>query len=146
MKKYSILLVLVPVLLAGSFFYYLYRHDVKSLDDFAASYEKFDEAVANFSTGKTGDLESRARDALAELNAKATFRLSSLIKNDNVIPPVALEVADFSGKELDALVAYEKASQSKNGNVEALAQEYSDLTSKMEATYTRFQELAEVKD
>jgi hypothetical protein len=63
-------------------------------------YEKFDKAISDFSLSKTDDLESKARDALFELMTKATFRLSSLIKNDVELMDQALEV-DISGREFN---------------------------------------------
>jgi hypothetical protein len=143
MKKYKVLLVLVLVIIMSAFFFFyrMYNHDIEALTDFVASYEKFDKAISDFSIGKTDDLESKAGDALIELNAKAAFRLSSLIKNDGVIPPLALEIADFSGKELDTLNAYTRAIQSKNADLGGLAKEYGDLTSKRKTAYARFRGL-----
>ena len=152
-KKYKVLLVLALVVLVGAFlfFYRFYHNDVKALEDFSASYENYDKAISDFSVpvfetnldlNKTDDLESKASDALIELNTKAAFRLSSLIKNDSAIPPLALEIADFSGKELDNLRAYKKAVQSKNADLNGLAKEYGELTSKRKTAYARFQGLA----
>jgi tRNA A37 N6-isopentenylltransferase MiaA len=146
-KKYKALLLIVLVV-AGIFlfFYRMYHNDVKALTDFSASYEKFDKAISDFSVSKTDDLENRASDALAELTTKAQFRISSLIKNDPQLMDQALEVADLSGKELETLRAYKRAIQSKSPDVDRLAQEYSDLTSKRKAAYVHFRELAELKD
>jgi hypothetical protein len=236
-KKYKVLLVLVLVVIVGIFFFFyrLYHNDIKALENFVASYEKFDKAVSDFSIpifasnlegapaldqfskiynqitvsmqdtrpngdrlalakeaislnnylldylNKTDDLESKAGDALIDLNTKAAAlsRLSSLIKNDAVIPPSALEIADFSGKELDNLSAYKRAIwdkrditnkllqnivddngglngfikflrqkdnqakiQSKNADLDGLAKEYGELTSKRKTAYARFQGLA----
>ena len=144
MKKYKVLLILALVVIVGVFFFFsrLYHNDIKALEGFVASYEKFDKAISDFSISKTDDLESKASDALIELNTKATFRLSSLIKNDGLIPPSALEIADFSGKELESLQAYKRAIQSKNADLDGLAKEYGDLASKRKAAYARFQGLA----
>ncbi len=142
-KKYKWLLIVVLVLLAGVFFFYrLYHNDVKALADFSVSYEKFDKAISYFSTGSTGDLESKAGDALAELNAKAVFRISSLIKNDAKLMDQAREVAALSAREFDSLKAYKAAIQSKNADSDRLAKEYGDLTDKRKTAYARFQELA----
>jgi len=147
-KKNKVLLVLALVVIVVFFFFFirLYHHDVKALEDFVASYKKFDKAISDFSISKTDDLENKASNAIIELSAKATFRLSSLIKNDALIPPLALEIADFSGKELDNLSSYKRAMQSKNADLNVLAIEYGDLTSKRKDAYARFQELAELKD
>ena len=57
-----------------------------------------------------------------------------------------LEIADFAGKELDDLIAYKSAIQTKNAASDRLADEYGDLTSKRKASHARFQELAGLKD
>jgi hypothetical protein len=86
---------------------------------------------------------SRGGYCKGSLNAKATFRLSSLIKNDAKLMDQALEVADLSGKELESLRAYKRAIQSKNADLDGLAKEYGDLTSKRKNAFARFLELAE---
>jgi hypothetical protein len=147
-KKYRALLIIALVVVAGIFFFFyrFYHNDVKALADFSVSYEKFDKAISDFSINKTDDLESKAGDTLIKLNAKATFRLSSLIKNDAKLMDQALEVADLSGKELESLRAYKRAIQSKNADLDGLAKEYGDLTSKRKTAYARFQELSGLKD
>jgi myo-inositol-1-phosphate synthase len=147
-KKYRALLIIALVVVAGIFFFFyrFYHNDVKALADFSVSYEKFDKAISDFSINKTDDLESKAGDTLIKLNVKATFRLSSLIKNDAKLMDQALEVADLSGKELESLRAYKRAIQSKNADLDGLAKEYGDLTSKRKTAYARFQELAGLRD
>ena len=142
-KKYKLLFVLALVVIVGvfSFFSRMYHNDIKALKGFLASYETFDKAISDYSISKTADLESKARDALIELNTKATFRLSSLIKNDAELMDQALEVADHSGKELESLRAYKRAIQSKSSDLDGLAKEYGDLTSNRRAAYARFQGL-----
>jgi len=146
-KKYKGLLVLalVVIVFAFSFFYRMYHNDVKALDDFVIAYERFDNAISDFSVGKADDSEIKAGDAVVELNARAIFSLSSLIKNDNVIPVVAIQVADLSGKELETLRAYKIATQSQNADSDRLAKVYSDLVSKRKDAYAHFLELAELK-
>ena len=143
-KKYKWLFIAVLVVLAGVFlfFYRFYHNDINKLADFIASYEKYDRAISDFSQSKTDDLESKARDALFELNTKATFRLSSLIRNDAKLMDQALELANISGRELDSLRIYKRAIQSENADSEGLAKEYGDLTGKRKVAYARFQELA----
>lgn len=142
-KKYKVLLVLAPVAIVGVFLFFsrMYHNDITALEGFLASYETFDKAISDFSISKTDDLESKAGDALIELNAKATFRLSSLIKNDAELMDQALEVADLSGKEIESFRAYKRGIQSKNSGLDELAEEYGDLTSKRKAAYARFQGL-----
>ena len=50
-KKYKVLFVLAPVVIASAFlfFYRLYNKDIKALTDFIASYRKFDKAISDFS-------------------------------------------------------------------------------------------------
>ncbi len=142
-KKYKVLLVLALIVIVGVVFFFsrLYHNDVRALTDFVASYEKFDKTMSDFSIGGTDDLESKAGDALIELNAKATFRLSSLIKHDALIPPLAREIADFSAKELDTLRAYKRAIQSENADLDGLGKEYDDLMNKRKTAYARFRGL-----
>jgi hypothetical protein len=156
-KKYKRLIILALVVLAGvfSFFYSFHHNDVKTIEGFSASYEKFDKVISDFSVpvfvsnldlNKTDDLESKAGDALIELNIKAAARLSSLTKNDAALMSTMLEIVDFSGKELDNLRAYKRAIQSKNADLDGLVKEHGDLTSKRKTSYVHFQELAGLKD
>ena len=142
-KRYNVLLVLVLVVIVGVFFFCsrLYHNDINALEGFVASYEKFDKEILDFSNSKTDDSESKAGDALIKFNSKASFRLSSLIKNDWLIPHAALEIADLSGRELESLKAYKRAIQTKNADLDDLAKEYSDLTSQRKNAYARFQGL-----
>lgn len=147
-KKYKWIPIIVLVVLVGVFFFFyrFYHNDVKALADFSVSYEKFDKTISDFSITKTGDFESKAGDALIELNTKATFRLSSLIKNDAELMDQAVEVADLSGRELDSLRVYNGAIQRKNADLDGLAKEYDNLKSKRKAAYVRFQKLAGLKE
>jgi tRNA A37 N6-isopentenylltransferase MiaA len=148
-KKYKWLIILALLVLAGvfSFFYRFYHKDIKALADFSSSYEKFDKAISDYFIGETDDLESKADKALIELHTKAVaFRLSSLIKNDAELMNKALEIADFSGRELGSLRAHKRAIQSQNADLDALAKEHGDLTGKRKTAYARFQELAGFKD
>ena len=148
MKKYKVLLVLALVIIVGIFslFYRFHHNDVQALEGFVASYEKFDKAISDFSIGEAGDLESKAGDALIELNTKAAVRISSLVEHDAELMSKELEIADFAGKELDNLRAYKGAIQSKNADLDRLAKEYGDLTSKRKTAYAHFQEAAGLKD
>ena len=146
MKKYKALLVLALVVVGGFlFFYRMYHHDVKTLENFSASYKKFDKAIADFSTSETGDSEAKTGNSLTELNQNSLVQISSLIKNDGLLMNTELEIADLSQKELDALKAYKRAIQSKDSNSDGLAKEYSNLTGKRKAAYVRFQGLGGIK-
>jgi len=94
----------------------------------------------------TDDSESKARAALAELEAKAAFRLSSLIKNDGALMNQAREVADLSARELASLEAYRKASREKNAALDGVARESGDLAGKRKAAFARFRELCGSND
>lgn len=148
MKNYKILIIFALVALAGGvlFLARMYRHDARALEGFVASYEKFDRAMADFSVSKSNDTEVKAIDALAGLNAKADFRLSSLIKNDALIPPVAREIAGIAGDELNALDTHKRSTRSKNaGGDRNLVQEYGNLTAKRKALYAHLQNLAGIE-
>src|SRR3989338_3984353 len=75
---------------------------------------------------RTDDLESKAGDALIELNTKASVRLSSLIKNGAEIMSKELEIADNSRKELDNLTAYKRAILDKRDITNKLLQSIID--------------------
>ena len=143
-----IVLALTLVIFGGIFFFFylMYQKDVAALGNFKSSYEKFDQKISDLSARGTDDVARKANEARVELNANTSFSLSSLIKNDNALPVVALEIADLSGKELDALDSYTKAMHSKSANLEALSKAYDDLRNKRKAAYARFEELAEIKD
>lgn len=145
-KKYKMSLVSALVVILGIFFFFyrMYQNDMKALTDFSVSYQAFNTAIADFSMSKTADAESKAQNAWEKLDAKAHFQLSSLIKNDNVIPPLALQIASLSRQELEKLRLYEIAIQNKNANADTLAKIYADLTNQRKAAYTHFEELAEL--
>ena len=93
----------------------------------------------------TDDLEHKAVRILAELNTKASERISSLIKNDAEFMRTKLEIANFSGKELDALSAYKRAMRDKrDAERERLAKEFINLKNKRTTAYAGFQELVEL--
>jgi hypothetical protein len=143
-KKYKVLLVLALVVIVGVFLFFsrMYHNDIKALEGFLASYETYDKVISDFSISKTDDLESKAGDALIELNTKATFRLSSLIKNDAELMDQALEAADLARRELESLKIYRSGIQSQNADLDGLAEECRVLTGKRKASFARFQGLS----
>jgi len=147
-KRYKWPLILVLALLAGAFFVYdhFYQSGIRAVEGFSASYDHFDKAVSDLSANMTDDSESKARAALAELKAKAAFRLSSLIRNDGELMNQAHEVADISGREMASLEAYRRAIQNKNANLDELAREYGDLAGKRKAAFAHFRELGGSQD
>ena len=157
LKKYRWLLIPALVALAGFFFFYrLYHRDVKALTGVLLAYEKFDKAVSDFSTRllaqnlagppAANDPERKAEEALAELEAKASARISSLIKNDAELMKLTLEIARLSGKELAALKAYKRAAADMSADLPTLAKETADLARERQTAHARFRELAGLKD
>jgi hypothetical protein len=151
-KKYKWWLLVLTVMMVGALSAFsFYRHDVTALEEFSASYQRFDKASLVFSASvsasnlegvsATDGLELKTDEALVELNTKASVRISSLIRNDGELMSAELEIADLSRKELSSLKAYKKAIQSKSTDADRLAREHDDLTNKRRAAYAHFQRL-----
>ncbi len=154
LKKYRVLLVIPLILLAGIFFFF-YRmgsNDAKVLADFSAAYKNYDQAISALSKSifaaapASDDVEQQANKAQVELKTKASARISSLTKNDGELMRVMLEIADLSRKELDTAVEYKNAVGDQSADINQLASELSDLTSKRQSDYARFLELAGLRD
>jgi len=143
-KKYKVLLVFALVVIVGVFLFFslMYHNNIKALEGFLASYAIFDQAISDFSLSKTDGLESKAGDALIELQTKARFRLSSLIKNDAQLMDQALEAADLARRELESLRIYKSGFQSQNADLDGSAKEYRVLAGKRKAAFARFQGLS----
>lgn len=141
---YKWLLGLVLVVLAAGLllFFRFNRHDIKSLEGFLASYDRYDKALLALAVSQTEDGEGQAAAALDELKAKAAFRLSSLIKNDAGLMSQAREVAELAGQELESLKAYRRAVRSKNVGADELAIGHGVVREKRKAAYACFRELA----
>ncbi len=153
LKKYRALLVIPLILLAGIFFFF-YRmgsNDTKVLTEFQAAYGNYDQAISGFSKSifagapAAGDVEQKAVEAQAELRTKASARISSLTKNDGTLMQVMLEIADLSGKELDAATEYKNAVGDQSADMNQLAGDFAGLTNQRQAAYARFLELAGLK-
>jgi hypothetical protein len=144
-NKWLMVAFLVAAVAAFVFLKRFYYDGVRSLEAFVGSCETYDRAVAGLSRTMTDDAENKARDALIDLRAKAGFRLSSLIKHDAELMNQAREVADVSGKELDALEAYRRAVQARNADSDTV-NAYRVLAGKREAAWARFRELGGLKD
>jgi hypothetical protein len=121
-KRYKWPLILVLGIIAGAFFVHdhFYQRGIRAVEGFSASYDRFDKAVSDLSASMSDDSESKARAALAELEAKAAFRLSSLIKNDGELMNQAREVA---GKRKAAFVRFRELCGSNDGNGEGSGRE-----------------------
>jgi len=140
--KYKWLLIFILIVAAGVlfFFFRMYHNDTGELKRFMASYERFDRAMSDLSMTGTDDSMSKAENAAADLNAKASLRLSSLIKNDAELMDQAREVADLARREIDSLRVYRVEALNKNTDVDRLAEESRVLTGKRKAAYARFRE------
>jgi hypothetical protein len=147
-KKNKWPLIFVVLMLAGAIFVRdrFYQRGIRAVVAFSASYDRFDKAISGLSSSMTDDSESQARSALAELRAKAAFRVSSLIKNDGELMNLAREVADLSARELASLGAYRKASRVKNAALDELATESGDLGGKRKEAFARFRGLCGSQD
>lgn len=138
-----ILILAVPVV-AFLVFHRMYGDDVKVLKNFIAVYQRFDRAVSDLEKGQADGWEREAGDAVKDLGAKASLRLSSLIKNDAGLMDQALEVADLAQKEFESLGAEGSRDKSENVNAGEMAGGARLLTVKRKAAYARFQELGGV--
>ncbi len=144
---------------AGTFFYFFYRMgtgDAKALADFPAAYHAYDQAVSDFSkavlvpnsvaASNVDEFGSKAKEALAVLNTKASVRISSLTKNDGDLMKVSLEIAGLAGKELDTLLSYQNKAAGKSADLNQLAEQFRDLTNQRQADYARYLDLAGIKN
>ena len=130
-------MILVPVVFVGVLLFRFGRHDARALADFSASYQRFSDAISHLeSSGPSDELERQAEDALAELDARASARVSSLTKHDAEIMAAFGEIGDLSQKELQTLKEFKRAADSA-----ALAQEFGDLKRRRAAAYDRFRAL-----
>jgi hypothetical protein len=145
-RRYKWLLIFILIVAASAgvffFFYRMYHDDIKTLRGFIASYERFDKAISDLSMSGADDIESKVGNAVIDLSAKASLRLSSLIKNDAELMDQAIEVADFARRELEGLRVYRSEIQNKNADLDGLAEESRILKGKRKAAYARFQELS----
>lgn len=159
MNKYIALLVIALIVVAGTFFFFFYRmgtNDAKALADFPVAYNNYDQSISDFSKAvftsnpesapATGEFERKADEALVVLKTKASVRISSLTKNDGDLISVSAEIADLAGKELDTLQAYQNAVANKSSDSDQLVKEFRDLTIQRQTGYTRFLELAGIKN
>jgi len=155
-KKYGRLLILGLVAAAGIFslFFHMYRKDIRALEDFVAAYRRFDMIMATHPEGGRPSTRDEAAEAAARLQAKASLGLSSLIRNDAELMKLALEVADFSRQEVDALRALDVFCSSRSQNRDSaeaaeqakLEEAYEAIREKRSAAYARFWEFSGLKD
>jgi hypothetical protein len=144
-NKYKWPLIAILIFIAGIFFlgYYFYHSDINKLENFIESYKKFDKAISDFSTNETLDLQNETENSLIDLGTKANFKISSLIKNDKVAMDTARQIADISGQEFEALLAWKMAAKNNDADLQKLAKDYTDLTSQRKSAFAEFQRLGE---
>lgn len=144
-SKPGAVLVLIGAAGVFLFFYRMYQKDMKALKGFIAAYERFEEAMPTAADEFLRAGLGPAEEALAELQARASFRLSSLIKNEDQLMGQAREVADLARRELDALRVRREAhtGATSAGQAEALELDQSSrlLREQMAAAFSRFIEM-----
>ncbi len=98
-----IIFVLILAVPAGVlfFFYRMYQDDITALKRFTASYDRFDRTISLNADSDRTEVPGEAGEAVIELQARASLRLSSLIKNDGELMKQAREVADLARRELE---------------------------------------------
>jgi hypothetical protein len=142
--------ILILLVSAGVFFFFfrMYQADIKALRNFMASYKRFDKAIDFYTDrARTSAALDYAGEAVIELEARASLRLSSLIRNDAELMGLAREVADLSRKELDSLWAFDTLTKSRNpsrdevAKEEELDKEIGVLRGNRKAACARFREL-----
>jgi hypothetical protein len=147
-NKHKWLIVLAIVAVAGGSYSYLhfYAKGINALLAFSASYERYDKAISEFFLSRTDDLGLQAGEALRELQAKAHFRISSLIKNDGELMEQARQVAELARREHESLEATTRALQTQAAGLDSLVNEFGVLQEKRKAAFARFKELSGTKD
>jgi hypothetical protein len=159
MKKYLVLLGIALIGVVGIFFFFFYRmgtNDAKALADFPVAYRNYDQAISDFSTvilasnpqgaPTTDGLERKVDESLLQLDTKASVRISSLTKNDGDLMKRSLEIADLARQELETLKAYQSAVADQNTDVDTIIKQFTDLKSQRQAAYSRYLELAGLKN
>jgi hypothetical protein len=125
MHRFKNALFGVVVLAAAAALLFLYRmaqHDSNALGEFAASYEHFERAIATPAGDRASD------DALADLQQKASMRISSLRANDGSMMRAARDISKLAAQELAALKRSETA-------------QFVTIQQERRRTYERFQRL-----
>jgi hypothetical protein len=158
-KKHAVLLTLAltGVIAFGGFFAFfvrMYQRDLQMLNSFIVSYQEYDQAVSTYSSmvlspGASGaptadKLRAKTQDALADLNAAASARISSLIKNEKEVMAAMQATATAAGQELAALQAFRAAAADGQGRLDDLQKGISAVTAQRQAGYAHFQDFAEI--
>jgi hypothetical protein len=150
-KKINVILIVVVFIgLLGAagvylFFANLYQKDMRALTGFVNSYETYEKAVSSLKNAPSTSitLQTGADQALADLQAKAAARISSLIKNEKEVMRTTQNIAELSAKELAALRAYQKAAEAQSSVPDQLANALNTLSTQRQAAYAHFRELGQ---
>ena len=136
-------LIVIMAALAGIFlfFYRFYHNDMMALKGFTAGYEAFDRALSELSAGGTEDADRRAGEALAGLRARASLKLSSMIRNEREAMAQAAAIAELSERKLASLRAYQRAVRDQGADADGLSKEVGDLGRQRRAACARFRAL-----
>lgn len=127
-----------------SFFANLYQKDMQALNGFEASYETYAKAFSDLKDHPTAAESAQSADqALANMQGKAVFRLSSLIKNEREAMSTAQEIGNLAADELAAFKAYQTAASAQSPDQVKLANELSDLSNRRQAAYAHFEGLGQ---
>jgi hypothetical protein len=146
-RRWPLIAVLVAAAGALFVFFRMYQGDVKALKSFVASYWNFDRAVSvPADQGLTRSAVDSAREAAADLQAKSSSRLSSLIRRDAELMDSMREIAGLAQKEIVRLTAYDSAVLNGIPDAEELARERAALRGKRQAAYERFEKLSGLKE
>lgn len=140
--------IFLIVLLAGAAgIYFLvhrfYDRDIQALTDFMTAYTAYDQAMtaATKSLQLSEDLKQTTAQAQADVQTRASIRISSFIKNEDEVMNTEQEIAELSTKEMDALLAYQESLARKSPDVELRKKELEDITRQRQAAYSHFQDL-----
>ncbi|HMA53282.1 MAG TPA: hypothetical protein VKT17_02410 [Acidobacteriota bacterium] len=144
--KWPLVIVLALAAIVCFFFFRMYHDDIKALKSFMAAYEHFDKAISDYADRSGLDAPAKGGEALIELQARASLRLSSLIGNDAELMDEAREIADLSRREMEGLKARDAGLKSLDPKLNAAKGREPDketeiLREKRRAAYARFREL-----
>ena len=168
-KKRHVLLglLLILVTITCSFFFRMYRRDINTFESFKTAYHKSDKAMADFASSifttnlrtnpsanrnKISYLENKAIKANYELKVIALSRISSLIKNDTELRNTAIEIGDFSEKQLALLdkgknmILKMDAATGQRAKLDSLSERFDDLGESRKQAYVFYKELSGIND
>ena len=144
-KKNQTAFTIGSILVVGIvvFFFVSYRNDMAALANFATAYEKFDTAMETYSSSASDETKQNANAALANLTAKSTFNLSSLVKHDKEAMTDIHTIVDLSQKGFTVYGLYQNAEKTNSPDVAVFAAAYSELLNQRKTAYDNFKKLGE---